>query len=229
MAARRTSLVAALALTLLAAPAAHADTFDKLYADYQKDGAIDACRYSAAELKKAKSQVPSDIEAYAPDFPDALDAATEKRAGNGCAAATTTATTTAAAAPATTTPTAAAGAGAATTDPAATTADPAAAAPAPTTTPAPAADPTADPAAADGAIAKSAASDESSDAGAPAVVILLAIVGGLLALGGLLYAAARWFAWDPAWARSGRHALAEAGWRASATWAEFTDWVRFGR
>ena len=32
-----------------------------------------------------------------------------------------------------------------------------------------------------------------------------------------------------AWADRARHATAEAGWRASSTWAEFTDFVRFGR
>jgi hypothetical protein len=26
-----------------------------------------------------------------------------------------------------------------------------------------------------------------------------------------------------------RHATAEAGWRTSAAWAEFTDWLRLGR
>jgi hypothetical protein len=207
--------VAALALALGAsAPAAHAGGFSKIFADYQKDGRIDACAYSESQLTKAKGQVPNDIEAYAPDFPKALDAALEQRAGGGCAKGANPApgaTTTAAATPATTTPAA--------TPPAAT----------PGQAPAPVADAQPSAAIADHAIASSAASKTTSDAGTPAPVIVLAILGVLLVLGGLGYGTARWFAWDPAWARAGRHAIAEAGWRASATWAEFTDWVRLGR
>jgi hypothetical protein len=64
---------------------------------------------------------------------------------------------------------------------------------------------------------------------APFPVLALAILGGLLALSALVLGLARWFAWEPAWAVRARHATAEAGWRASSTWAEFTDFVRFGR
>ena len=41
-------------------------------------------------------------------------------------------------------------------------------------------------------------------------------------------ALARRRAYEPRWWLSLRHALAEAGFRASATWAEFTDWLRLG-
>ena len=61
------------------------------------------------------------------------------------------------------------------------------------------------------------------------VVLALVVLGGLIALVGALYAIAHWRAWDPDWARAGRHTMAEAGWRVSATWAEFVDWVRLGR
>ena len=44
-----------------------------------------------------------------------------------------------------------------------------------------------------------------------------------------LWAFARWWAWEPHWLARWRHATAEAGWRASAAWAEFTDWLRLGR
>jgi hypothetical protein len=60
-------------------------------------------------------------------------------------------------------------------------------------------------------------------------IVALAILAALLALGALLFGIARWFAWEPAWAVRVRHATGEAGWRASSTWAEFTDFVRFGR
>jgi hypothetical protein len=60
-------------------------------------------------------------------------------------------------------------------------------------------------------------------------IVIVVVLGGLLVLGGALYGLAHWRAWDPAWARSSRHAVGEAGSRASATWAEFVDWVRLGR
>jgi hypothetical protein len=50
-----------------------------------------------------------------------------------------------------------------------------------------------------------------------------------MALSGLGFGVARWAGWEPAWADGLRHAAGEAGWRASSTWAEFTDFVRFGR
>jgi len=56
------------------------------------------------------------------------------------------------------------------------------------------------------------------------------IVVGALALALLCaWGFARWWAWEPAWLVRWRHATAEAGWRASAAWAEFTDWLRLGR
>ena len=97
MARTRTGLLAALAalcLPLALAPAAHADAFDKIFKEYQSTGKITACKYTEAELKEAKGEVPNDIEAYAPDFPNALEGALEQRAGGACkggqAAATTT-------------------------------------------------------------------------------------------------------------------------------------------
>src|SRR5918998_1845927 len=78
--------VIALAATLaLAAPAAAlADPFDDVFADYQKDGKIDACAHSPEELQQAKRDIPNDIEQYAPEFPAALDAAMEERARTAC-------------------------------------------------------------------------------------------------------------------------------------------------
>jgi hypothetical protein len=62
-----------------------------------------------------------------------------------------------------------------------------------------------------------------------AAAIVLAAIAALLALASLLWAVARWQAFEPHWILSMRHATSEAGYRASATWAEFTDWVRLGR
>ncbi len=59
--------------------------------------------------------------------------------------------------------------------------------------------------------------------------LALAILGALLVLICLAWALARARAYDPHWARSLRHSLAEGGFRASATWAEFSDWARIGK
>jgi len=58
--------------------------------------------------------------------------------------------------------------------------------------------------------------------------IVLAAVAVLLVLACLGWALARRRAFEPHWLLSLRHAMAEAGFRASATWAEFSDWVRLG-
>jgi hypothetical protein len=58
--------------------------------------------------------------------------------------------------------------------------------------------------------------------------IVIAALAGLLILGCATWALARRRALEPHWSLSLRHAIAEAGFRASATWAEFTDWVRLG-
>jgi hypothetical protein len=60
-------------------------------------------------------------------------------------------------------------------------------------------------------------------------VLLLAILGAILLAGALAIAAARWWAYDPPWLVRARHSTAEAGWRTSAAWAEFRDWLRLGR
>jgi hypothetical protein len=60
-------------------------------------------------------------------------------------------------------------------------------------------------------------------------VLFLAVLGALLLAAALAIAAARWWAYDPPWLARSRHATAEAGWRTSAAWAEFRDWLRIGR
>lgn len=68
-----------------------------------------------------------------------------------------------------------------------------------------------------------------SSSATPAVVIALAAIAAAVVLGSLLWGLARWRAWQPRWWEKLSHALAEAGYRAEATWAEFADWVRLGR
>ncbi len=59
--------------------------------------------------------------------------------------------------------------------------------------------------------------------------IVLAAIAALLLLACAAWAFARSRAYEPHWLLSLRHAMAEAGFRTSATWAEFTDWARLGR
>jgi hypothetical protein len=58
--------------------------------------------------------------------------------------------------------------------------------------------------------------------------IAIAVVAALLVLACIAWALARRRAFEPHWLLSLRHAMAEAGFRLSATWAEFADWVRLG-
>jgi hypothetical protein len=58
--------------------------------------------------------------------------------------------------------------------------------------------------------------------------IVIAALAALLALACLAWGIARLFAFEPRWALSMRHAIAEAQLRTSATWSEFSDWIRLG-
>ena len=81
----------------------------------------------------------------------------------------------------------------------------------------------------DGAIANAAAREKETGADVPAPLVALLVTAGLLALAGLLWGLFRFFAWEPRWLLSARHAVAEAGWRTGGAWAEFTDWLRARR
>ena len=61
-----------------------------------------------------------------------------------------------------------------------------------------------------------------------ALAIVLAALGAALALACAGWALARRRALEPHWWLSLRHSVAEAEYRASSTWAEFTDWARLG-
>jgi hypothetical protein len=197
---RRGVIALTCAAALVGPAAAHANAFDDVLREYQKTGKIDGCEHSAAELAQAKAQMPKDIAKSSPGFPAQLAAAAAQRAKGGCDKQGAEATSTATAA----------------TPPAATTAASQPPAAAPTTTQAPAAAPAP-------AGAKTAAAAD--DGAAVALVVAGALVLLILVLWGL----ARWWAWEPGWLVRWRHATAEAGWRASAAWAEFTDWLRLGR
>jgi hypothetical protein len=67
----------------------------------------------------------------------------------------------------------------------------------------------------------------SSGPSTPAIVA--AVIAALLALGCGVWGVARLQAYEPRWTLSMRHSVAEARFRASATWAEFSDWAKLGR
>jgi hypothetical protein len=204
-------LLAALVATVALLPAgvAAADPFDDVFADYQKDGEIDACAHSEAELSEAKRDIPNDIDQYAPEFPSRLDAAIGQRESGTCAGGSTAPSTTPAPAPGATVP--------GTTEPAPATTAPAQTAPAPTTT---------QPGTTTGAATPARDDDDGDD---DAALVALIVAGGLLLLGALVWALFRFFAWEPRWLLGARHAVGEAGWRASGAWADFTDWLRSRR
>jgi hypothetical protein len=59
--------------------------------------------------------------------------------------------------------------------------------------------------------------------------IVAVVVAALLIVVCLAWAAARWWAYEPRWQVSLRHSIAEASWRLSGAWEEFSDWARLGR
>jgi hypothetical protein len=200
--------------------AALANAYDDTLREYRTTGAVNGCAYTAAQLAEAKAQTPKNIKDVAPGYPAQLAVAAAKRA-KGCTKAEEKAakTTTAAAGATTGTGTSApgtTGTGAATQPPATTTIAPTAtttaAAPAPVPAPATTTAP--------------ATGSSTSHKGARLALI---VIGALLVMLLALWAFARWWAWEPQWLARWRHATAEAGWRASAAWAEFTDWLRLGR
>ncbi len=71
---------------LLCAPAeaAAGTAFDRVLEDYKRDAEISPCRHSLRDLRVALRQVPSDIEEFAPDVPDAIREAIRFRERHRC-------------------------------------------------------------------------------------------------------------------------------------------------
>jgi hypothetical protein len=74
-----------------------------------------------------------------------------------------------------------------------------------------------------------ATSTSAGSSGPSTPAIAAAVIAALLALGCGVWSVARLQAYEPRWTLSMRHSIAEARFRASATWAEFSDWARLGR
>jgi cobalamin biosynthesis Mg chelatase CobN len=222
---RRGAIALTCAAALAMPAAALANAYDDTLRDYRTTGAVNGCKYTAAQLAQAKTQMPKNIKDVAPGYPAQLAVAAAKRAKGCTKAEEKAANTTTSAAGATTgttgtgtTAPSATGTATATQPPATTTIAPNATTTAATPAPAPAPATTAAPA--------PATQSTASHRGARLALI---VVGALLVMLLALWAFARWWAWEPHWLARWRHATAEAGWRASAAWAEFTDWLRLGR
>ncbi len=65
------------------------------------------------------------------------------------------------------------------------------------------------------------------DDGPAAWLVGLIVLGALVLLVLVLWGLARLTAWEPRWLPAARHSVGEAGYRTSAGWAEFRDWLRF--
>jgi hypothetical protein len=230
---RSLPILLALAATLLpAAPASgrQLSIYEKMVVDIVDDQRLDACKYTTDQLKKAKAYIPLDAQQYNVAFVAAFDDAIAFRSQGGCnkakqqaqkqtqAAPQVTATPPAGQAPPPPPPSATKAATAVAGVPAQAQAPPT-----PQSEPAPAAAISVDDSIALASHTTAVATD------APFPVLALAILAGVLALAALAFGVVRWFAWEPAWAVRFRHAAGEAGWRASSTFAEFTDFVRLGR
>jgi len=221
------------------APAASAaqklNVYQKMVIDLIQDQRLDACKYTTEELKKAKAYVPVDAQQYNAALIAAFDDALAARAQGACNKknqATAPPPAAQAQPPAQGTPQQPgpppAQSGVTTvpaTQPPAVAAQPQQAQPPPT----PRSEPTAAPAIAAGDEIALASQTTEIVPDAPFPMLALAILLAVLALCTLTFGVWRWLAWEPRWAVRLRHAAGEAGWRASSTWADFTDYVRLGR
>ncbi len=232
-------LLAALVFAVSVAPANAAVTANlkKVLDAYIAKQSVPPCQFTTSQLNDALKNVTRDLRQYQPDFEDAVRTAIEQRSAGACDKKSTQTESS------TNTPATGGGSDSNSNTPAAgatpstggsepstpATSAPAGAAPAGATPqPDPAVNPA--PAVADDAIpaaATGAPIDGADDA--PAPLLVLALMMGLLLVLGALWAAVHWAGFDPPWLQRWRHASHEAGWRASAAWSEFTDWVRLGR
>lgn len=215
------------------------NVYERMVVELVETQRLDACKYTTAELKKAKAIVPLDVRQYNAALIAAFDDAIAARAQGQCNKKNQTT------APSTGTQTPPATNGATPPPPPAgqtgqtgQAADPQAQAqaqaqvgqpqqaqapPTPKSELAPA------PAIAAGDEIALASHTTQIVPDTPFPMLALAILLGVLALLTLAFGVVRFFAWEPAWAVRFRHAAGEAGWRASSTWSDFADYVRLGR
>jgi hypothetical protein len=219
----------------------------RIYRDFERDGRIDDCDHTEKALKRARRSIEDAYAEEYPDFRDALTAALQRHRDGKCVEVTPTPTPTPSPAP-----------GGTTTPPPASTPAPAAPPPPASTpdsgtlpdfgggsgdggskgdsggtsTPPGEGDipegalPSPPPAATPQALPPKLVVTRAGTAPnlfLPGTMLAVALLGLLIAALTGLFAK-----------RTGRlagvgHAWREAGWRASGTWSEFTDWLRTGR
>jgi hypothetical protein len=220
-------------VSLMCAAPARADLLTTILTDYANDNRIDPCRYSPKVLSQLKQLISNDLDSYS-DLGAAVDDALSRRAQGVCNKAKTPHSSGTQSGTGAVTPPPASGGGGGGSTPSGATAAQAPTPPGQTAPAQPAPTPAVQPTAAPAVVATgdqilTAAHTTDAATEAPFPILALAILAGLLALGGMTVGLFRWRAWEPAWAGRFRHAAGEAGWRASSTWAEFSDFVRFGR
>lgn len=237
---------------VFAAPAAALtkdDPYARILQDIQGDGHINPCDYTDADLAQAFDQVPRDVAKNAPDITREIQSALAAHAKGDCGntSAPESEGDTPSASGGAVPPQAAGGdagpPGTATTPTTPTTPT----IPTTPTTPTVPTTPTTPtvpgttsttttptvPAPAAGGPTPPGSATPASDTADTSIAWLPLIVLGAIALVALLVAAfaalSRALGWEPSWAGPARHAWAEAGDRAGATWADFVDWLRLGR
>jgi hypothetical protein len=220
---RALALAGALLMVLAVPAGAQKSVAEKVLADFGADGVIDPCKHTSEELRLVKENIPPDFEQYAPDYPAAVAAALEARARGECAgkkpqaAVVPAATATPAPTPEPT--------------PVATRVPLKTVVPEPpepekiavvagTTAPKPSAKP-------DLALERVATARPANDA--PAAVILLAVLAGLLGVSALFLMTMKRFGWEEGRLAPVAHAWREANWRTAGLWQDFRDWLRLGR
>ena len=213
----RALVVAGALLAAVAAPAsAQMAVAQKVLADFATDGVIDPCKHTSDELRLVLKNIPPDFEQYAPDYPTAVQGALEARARGECAGKKPQPAVPAARPAPTPAPT-----------PVPTAVPTRTVVPAPPEpekielSATPAATPSAKP---DRALERVATARAANPA--PAPVLLLAILAGLLALGVLLLFTMRRLGWEQG---PLAHTWREASYRAGGLWEDFRDWLRLGR
>jgi hypothetical protein len=214
----------ALALPASAAALSKETIAAKIFQDYALDGQIDACKHTSDELRYVLKLIPADLAQYAPDYPAELEQALQARARGDCAGKQTTTAPLPRALPSAT--------------PVVTPVPTPVATAIPTKTvvpepPKPLEAPTdlvpqvvqkAEPPVELRRVAVATPDNE-----APAPVLLLALLAGLLLVSALFLATMRRLGWADERLAPARHAIAEAGWRFGGMWEDFRDWVRLGR
>jgi cobalamin biosynthesis Mg chelatase CobN len=215
-----------------AAPASarQLNVYEKMVVELVQTQRINPCHFTTEELKKAKAYVPVDVQQYNAALIAAFDDAIAARAQGVCNKKSQSAGTQAPPAVAGTQPPPPPASTAKASPQAVAQAQAQVAAPRQAQAPpTPKSEPDPSPAIAAGDEIALASNITEIAPDTPFPMLALAILLGVLALCTLAFGVVRWFAWEPRWAVRFRHAAGEAGWRASSTWSDFTDYVRLGR